>query len=111
MFLLLTGLVAGDSIEPDKGTEKNSQETKTVKLSCSYSTNSANVLLYWYRQYPNREPQFLLYKYAPSLGDHEDTSDDRFHSATTQTSTELTITDVRLSDLALYYCAVRVGAQ
>uniref|UniRef100_A0A8C1N7J1 T-cell receptor alpha/delta variable 23.1.4 n=1 Tax=Cyprinus carpio TaxID=7962 RepID=A0A8C1N7J1_CYPCA len=100
-----------DSIEPDKGTEKTSKETETVKLSCSYSASSEYVWLYWYRQYPNREPKFLLYKYAPSLGDYEDTSNDRFHSATTRTSTELTITDVRLSDSALYYCALRVAAQ
>uniref|UniRef100_A0A673M0T9 Ig-like domain-containing protein n=1 Tax=Sinocyclocheilus rhinocerous TaxID=307959 RepID=A0A673M0T9_9TELE len=109
MYLLLTGLVAGDNIEPDKGMEKTSKERETVKLSCSYSTNSENVRLYWYRQYPNREPQYLLYRYPPT--DYEDTSDDRFHSATTRTSTELTITDLRLSDSALYYCALRVGAQ
>uniref|UniRef100_A0A671SSN1 Ig-like domain-containing protein n=1 Tax=Sinocyclocheilus anshuiensis TaxID=1608454 RepID=A0A671SSN1_9TELE len=99
-----------DSIEPDKGTEKTSKETETVKLKIN-SISSEYVRLYWYRQYHNREPQFLLYKYARSSGDYEDTSDDRFHSATTQTSTELTITDVRLSDSALYYCALRVGAQ
>uniref|UniRef100_A0A672Q022 Ig-like domain-containing protein n=1 Tax=Sinocyclocheilus grahami TaxID=75366 RepID=A0A672Q022_SINGR len=109
MFLLLTGLVAGDSIEPDKGTEKTSKETETVKLSCSCSTSSEYVRLYWYRQYHNREPQFLLYKNERS--DYEDTSDDRFHSAASRTSTELTITDVRLSDSALYYCALRVAAQ
>ncbi len=109
-IVLLTGLVAGDSIEPDKGTEKTSKEGETVKLSCSYSTSSAGVFLYWYRQYPNREPQYLLRKNAQSTsGDH--TSDRRFQSTASQTSTELTITDVRLSDSALYYCALRVGAQ
>ncbi|KAL0146776.1 hypothetical protein M9458_057918, partial [Cirrhinus mrigala] len=82
-------------IEPDKGTEKNSKETETVKLSCSYSADSDYIWLYWYRQYPNREPQYLLYKGARSYS-YEDTSDDRFHSATSHTSTELTITDVRL---------------
>uniref|UniRef100_A0A8C2GAP9 Ig-like domain-containing protein n=1 Tax=Cyprinus carpio TaxID=7962 RepID=A0A8C2GAP9_CYPCA len=87
-----------------KGTEKNSQEKETVKLSCSCSTSSEYVRLYWYRQYPNRKPQFLLYKNERT--DYEYTSDDRFHSATTRTSTELTITDVRLSDSALYYLDV-----
>ncbi len=110
MCLLLTGLVAGDNIEPDKGTEKNSKERETVKLSCSYSTSSQYVVLYWYRQYPNGEPQYLLLKGARSRYDDQ-TSDDRFQSTTSQTSTELTITDVRLSDSALYYCALRVGAQ
>uniref|UniRef100_A0A672PCK9 Ig-like domain-containing protein n=1 Tax=Sinocyclocheilus grahami TaxID=75366 RepID=A0A672PCK9_SINGR len=99
-----------DNIEPDKGTEKNSREGEMVKLSCSYSSSSEYVVLYWYRQYPNREPQYLLLKGARSRRD-EDTSDGRFNSATTRTSTELTITDVRLSDSALYYCALRVVAQ
>uniref|UniRef100_A0A9J8CDK1 Ig-like domain-containing protein n=1 Tax=Cyprinus carpio carpio TaxID=630221 RepID=A0A9J8CDK1_CYPCA len=99
-----------DSIEPDKGTEKTSKETETVKLSCTYSSSSEYVGLYWYRQYPNREPQFLLYKNARSASG-ERTSDRRFQSTTSHTSTELTIADVRLSDSALYYCALRVGAQ
>ena len=106
-------MVTGDNIEPDKGTEKNSKETETVKLSCSYSASSDNVLLYWYRQYPNKEPQYLLRKGARSWSDNSyaHTSDPRFQSTTSQTSTELTITDVRLSDSALYYCALRVVAQ
>ncbi|XDV27657.1 hypothetical protein PO909_031157 [Leuciscus waleckii] len=113
ILIVGTGLVTGDNIEPDKGTEKNSKETETVKLSCSYSASSEYVRLYWYRQYPNKEPQYLLRKGARSLSDnvHAHTSDDRFQSTTSQTSTELTITAVRLLDSALYYCALRVGAQ
>ncbi len=102
--------MAGDNIEPVEGTDKNSKERETVKLSCSYSTSSENVYLYWYRQYPNGEPQYLLLKGARSYSS-EHTSDDRFQSTTSRTSTELTFTDVRLSDSALYYCALRVVAQ
>uniref|UniRef100_A0A672PEW5 Ig-like domain-containing protein n=1 Tax=Sinocyclocheilus grahami TaxID=75366 RepID=A0A672PEW5_SINGR len=109
-YLLLTGLVAGDNIEPNKGMEKTSKERETVKLSCSYSTNSENVRLYWYRQYPNREPQYLLYRYPPT--DYEDTSDDRFHSATTlekrkEIHVDLEISSAAVSDSALYYCALQ----
>ncbi|XDV27641.1 hypothetical protein PO909_031142 [Leuciscus waleckii] len=43
ILIVGTGLVTGDNIEPDKGTEKNSKETETVELSCSYSTSSENV--------------------------------------------------------------------
>uniref|UniRef100_A0A8C2HJ87 T-cell receptor alpha/delta variable 23.1.4 n=1 Tax=Cyprinus carpio TaxID=7962 RepID=A0A8C2HJ87_CYPCA len=100
-----------DSIEPDKGREKNFQERETVKLSCSYTTSSEYVWLYWYRQYPNGEPKYLLLKGARSSSSAKHTSDNRFQSTATQTSTELTITDVRLSDSALYYCALLVGAQ
>ncbi|XDV27666.1 hypothetical protein PO909_031166 [Leuciscus waleckii] len=112
ILIVGTGLVTGDNIEPDKGTEKNSKETETVKLSCSYSASSDYVLLYWYRQYPNKELQYLLRKGARSYANSfAHTSDDRFQSTTSQASTELTITDVRLLDSSLYYCALRVGAQ
>uniref|UniRef100_A0A8C1SVP5 T-cell receptor alpha/delta variable 23.3.8 n=1 Tax=Cyprinus carpio TaxID=7962 RepID=A0A8C1SVP5_CYPCA len=99
-----------DSIEPDKGTEKNSQETETVKLSCSCSTSSDYTYLYWFTQSPNGEPQYLLNKNIWSASDAH-TSDSRFQSIASRTSTELTITDVRLSDSALYYCALLVAAQ
>ncbi len=101
--------MAGDNIEPDKGTEKTSKEGEKVKLSCSLSTSS-HARLYWYRQYADKEPQYLLYKSTWSGGD-EHTSDNRLQSTASLTSTELTITDVRLSDSALYYCALRVVAQ
>ncbi len=110
MCLLLTGLVAGDNIEPDKGTEKNSKEGEIVKLSCSLSSSSQYLWLYWYRQYADKEPQYLLYKSTRS-GGSEHTYDNRFQSTASLTSTELTITDGRLSDSALYYCALLVGAQ
>uniref|UniRef100_A0A672Q1F0 T-cell receptor alpha/delta variable 23.3.8 n=1 Tax=Sinocyclocheilus grahami TaxID=75366 RepID=A0A672Q1F0_SINGR len=80
----------------DKGTEKNSQEGENVKLSCSHR--------------PSTNPQFILCKNVRSASD-ADSSDPRFQSTASRTSTELTITDVHLSDSALYYCALRVGAQ
>ncbi len=81
-----------------------------MTLSCTYDTSSDYVMLYWYRQYLNREPQFLLWKGARSQGG-EDIPDRRFRSTTSQSSTEITIDSVTLSDSALYYCALRVGAQ
>uniref|UniRef100_A0A8C1YF47 T-cell receptor alpha/delta variable 23.0.2 n=1 Tax=Cyprinus carpio TaxID=7962 RepID=A0A8C1YF47_CYPCA len=97
-----------DSIEPKDKDNIISKEGESVTLSCTYDTSSNNISLYWYRQYPNRIPQFILLKGAQSQSDIPDT---RFQSATSQTSTELTINSVTLSDSALYYCALRVGAQ
>uniref|UniRef100_A0A8C1YEY1 Ig-like domain-containing protein n=3 Tax=Cyprinus carpio TaxID=7962 RepID=A0A8C1YEY1_CYPCA len=101
-----------DSIKPnDKDTNMMKTEGESVTLSCTYDTSSSYVYLYWYRQYPNREPQFLLWKGARSYSSYKDIPDPHFQSATSQTSTELTIATVTLSDSALYYCALRVEAQ
>uniref|UniRef100_A0A8C2FGL9 Ig-like domain-containing protein n=1 Tax=Cyprinus carpio TaxID=7962 RepID=A0A8C2FGL9_CYPCA len=78
------------------------KEDENVALSCSY-TSSGSVYLYWYRQYPNKELQYLVYSSQSSSG--------RFRMTESQTSTELTITGVTLTDSALYYCALRVLAQ
>uniref|UniRef100_W5LU61 T-cell receptor alpha/delta variable 23.3.8 n=1 Tax=Astyanax mexicanus TaxID=7994 RepID=W5LU61_ASTMX len=80
---------------------------ESVTLKCSYETSSEYVSLYWYRQYPNRALQYLLYKDARRWSDSH-TADNRFESTTTSSSTDLTVT-VSLADTALYYCALRVG--
>jgi len=102
-----------DSIGPaDKDTNMIRREGESVTLRCSYDTSSNNVLLYWYRQYPNREPEYLLYKGARAYSsDTYSDIPDRFQSKTSQSSTELIIKAAALSDSALYYCALRVGAQ
>uniref|UniRef100_A0A8C1JV68 Ig-like domain-containing protein n=1 Tax=Cyprinus carpio TaxID=7962 RepID=A0A8C1JV68_CYPCA len=86
------------------------REGESVTMSCSYDTRSNDVYLYWYRQYLNREPEYLLYEGARSnSGDKDTPDDDRIQSTASQSSTELIITDVTLSDSALYYCALRVA--
>uniref|UniRef100_A0A671Q1X7 Ig-like domain-containing protein n=1 Tax=Sinocyclocheilus anshuiensis TaxID=1608454 RepID=A0A671Q1X7_9TELE len=72
--------------------------------------NGNDIYLYWYRQYPNREPEYILYKGTRSWSSYKDIPDG-FQSTTSQSSTELTIVKAALSDSALYYCALRVGAQ
>uniref|UniRef100_A0A8C1Y7W0 T-cell receptor alpha/delta variable 26.0 n=1 Tax=Cyprinus carpio TaxID=7962 RepID=A0A8C1Y7W0_CYPCA len=92
-------------------TEDSNKEGESVTLSCIYDTSSNNILLYWYRQYPNKDPQYLLYKGARSWSNNRNTADHRFQSITSESSTELTTDSVTLSDSALYYCALRVEAQ
>uniref|UniRef100_A0A8C2I6W3 Ig-like domain-containing protein n=1 Tax=Cyprinus carpio TaxID=7962 RepID=A0A8C2I6W3_CYPCA len=95
--------------EKDKSITR--KEGESVTLSCSYDTNSNNIYLYWYRQYNNREPEYLLYEGARSYSGAADIQDHRFQSTTSQTSTKLIIKTASLSDSALYYCALRVRAQ
>uniref|UniRef100_A0A4W4FTV6 Ig-like domain-containing protein n=1 Tax=Electrophorus electricus TaxID=8005 RepID=A0A4W4FTV6_ELEEL len=89
----------------NQDTEVFHHEGQPVTLECSYDSSSRNVYLYWYRQYPNKAPQYLLYKGARSRSD-EHTSDRRFSSATFERSTQLTISGLTLAETALYYCAL-----
>uniref|UniRef100_A0A8C1VSJ2 Ig-like domain-containing protein n=1 Tax=Cyprinus carpio TaxID=7962 RepID=A0A8C1VSJ2_CYPCA len=103
--------MAADQIGPNKGANVISTEGESVRLSCSYDTSSSYVRLYWYKQYLNKEPQYLMWKDAGSWGTTGTPADPRFQMTTSETFTELTITSVTLSDSALYYCARRAGAQ
>ncbi|KAK9979212.1 hypothetical protein ABG768_012655, partial [Culter alburnus] len=104
-------VMTADKIGPNKETNFIKKEDETVTLSCSYETDSNYVRLYWYRQYPNGEPQYLMWKEARSYSGTGSPSDPRFQSTTSQKSTELIINSVTLSDSALYYCALRAEAQ
>ncbi|KAK2900791.1 hypothetical protein Q8A67_008906 [Cirrhinus molitorella] len=104
------GVMSADQIRPNKETTVI-KEDETVTLSCSYDTSSRYVTLYWYRQYPNGEPQYLMWKQARDWSSTGTPADRRFQATTSETSTELIITGVTVSDSALYYCALRVGAQ
>ncbi|XP_051984605.1 uncharacterized protein LOC127645127 [Xyrauchen texanus] len=107
LILIVTpGVITADQIEPNIGTNIIKKEDDRVTLSCSYDTSSSDVTLYWYRQYPNTEPQYLIWKDARSSSGTGTPSDRRFQSTTSQTSTELIINGVTLSDSALYYCAL-----
>ena len=85
-----------------------SLEGNSPKLQCSYEASSEYIYLYWYRQYPNEAPQFLLYKGARSEN-AEHIPDSRFSTTTSRSSTELHIKTLALADTALYYCALRVA--
>ncbi|KAF7705774.1 hypothetical protein HF521_019028, partial [Silurus meridionalis] len=101
-----------DKIGPtDEDANVVRKETDTVTLKCSYESNSDYIRLYWYRQYPNSAPKFLLLKGAKSSrSDDYNPSGSRFRAETTSDATELIIKDLQISDSALYHCALRVGA-
>ncbi|KAI5086095.1 hypothetical protein C0J45_23483, partial [Silurus meridionalis] len=109
VFCFTAGSFA-DKIGPtDKDANILRKETDNVTLKCSYETNSNNTYLYWYQQYPNSTPQFLLYKGARSYSGANTPADTRLESNTSRDSTELTIRGLKLSDSALYHCALKVG--
>ncbi|KAI5623661.1 hypothetical protein C0J50_16772, partial [Silurus asotus] len=83
------------------------KETETVTLKCLYQTRIESIYLHWYRQYPDKTPEFLLFKGARLYSDANTPTDTRLESKTTRDSTELTIRGLKLSDSALYHCALK----
>ncbi|TRZ04261.1 hypothetical protein DNTS_029945 [Danionella cerebrum] len=104
-------VLSADEIRPNTGPDIISTEGERVTLSCSYDSSWDSVQLLWYRRYLNNELQYLMWKGARSFTNAGTPADQRFQSTTSHTSTELIITDLSLSDSALYYCALRVLAQ
>uniref|UniRef100_A0A672KTZ9 T-cell receptor alpha/delta variable 29.0 n=1 Tax=Sinocyclocheilus grahami TaxID=75366 RepID=A0A672KTZ9_SINGR len=80
---------------------------ETVTIDCTYKTN-AFPTLYWYQYKANQAPKYMLKRYAGSSDEDEDFKE-RFNATlqTSSTSVPLTIQDVRVSDSAVYYCALQ----
>uniref|UniRef100_A0A671K9Z7 T-cell receptor alpha/delta variable 40.0 n=1 Tax=Sinocyclocheilus anshuiensis TaxID=1608454 RepID=A0A671K9Z7_9TELE len=64
LCLMFADVMAVDKIEPNRRTNIIKTEGEPVTLSCSYESDSEYVRLYWYRQYHNGEPQYLLHQEA-----------------------------------------------
>ncbi|XP_055721768.1 uncharacterized protein LOC129813492 [Salvelinus fontinalis] len=109
-------MVSGDSVTPDKE-EYTPTEGSSVSLSCTYETSSSNIYLYWYQQYPNQAPQFLLCDtleadITPTSPEEYYLEGSRVKISCNYTNKERTcvyleISSAEVTDSALYYCALR----
>uniref|UniRef100_A0A673MWI9 Ig-like domain-containing protein n=1 Tax=Sinocyclocheilus rhinocerous TaxID=307959 RepID=A0A673MWI9_9TELE len=81
-------------------------EGATVTIDCTYQTAFTNPTLFWYQQKVSGIPKYMLNKYSKS-GNSEEEFKERFHANLSKTSVPLTIQDVRVSDSAVYYCALQ----
>ncbi|CAM2095095.1 unnamed protein product [Caretta caretta] len=81
-----------------------------MTLRCFYNTDySGGIYLHWYRQYPNRAPQYILRRGAKSYSKLSDTAEfakKRFSSQADDSSTVLTIRSLERADTAVYYCGL-----
>ncbi|KAM7149926.1 T cell receptor alpha chain MC.7.G5-like [Macrochelys suwanniensis] len=106
----LLGAGLGDSVEPSEPAVSGG-EGDTVTLRCSYNTDySGGIYLYWYRQYPNRAPQYILWRGAKSYSERSETAEfakERFSSQTDDSSTVLAIKSLSVADTAVYLCALQ----
>ncbi len=81
-------------------------EGDTVTIDCTYQTTSTTPTLFWYQQKGNENPKHMLNKFSKS-GNSEEEFKERFHATLNKTAVPLTIQDVRVSDSAVYYCALK----
>uniref|UniRef100_A0A8C4Y5U0 Ig-like domain-containing protein n=1 Tax=Gopherus evgoodei TaxID=1825980 RepID=A0A8C4Y5U0_9SAUR len=99
-------LVAGAALV--SGPQVSGSEGVTMTLSCSYETScTAGVYLYWYRQYPNRAPQYILQrgtKEVRSVNDTAGFAQERFSSQADDSSTVLNIAVLELAGTVVYPC-------
>ncbi|MBN3275054.1 VPRE2 protein, partial [Polyodon spathula] len=110
-MLLLLALTRGDSISPQQAAVSGT-EGESVILSCSYTADSQNIYLYWYRQNSNQALEYILQKGARSRSSYSHTADfakSRFTSTADSSSTTITISKLALSDTAIYHCALRIA--
>uniref|UniRef100_A0A8C5M3N2 Ig-like domain-containing protein n=1 Tax=Leptobrachium leishanense TaxID=445787 RepID=A0A8C5M3N2_9ANUR len=83
-------------------------EGSRVKFDCQYETSSSsNIDLFWYIQQTGGAPRFILGRAAYSIT--QQTSDMKYESNLDKESKsiDLKISDVRVSDSGVYYCALR----
>ncbi|OCU01504.1 hypothetical protein XELAEV_18007294mg [Xenopus laevis] len=80
------------------------KENEAKTITCTYITSITYPCLYWYRQYPNGYMQCILRKSTYCSGRAE--GYERFEAVTDSSSTSLTISSLKPTDTAVYYCAI-----
>uniref|UniRef100_A0A8C1T4Q6 Ig-like domain-containing protein n=1 Tax=Cyprinus carpio TaxID=7962 RepID=A0A8C1T4Q6_CYPCA len=101
----------GNVIKPNK-TDVFAEEVSSVTLSCNFSASGASDYLHWYRQYGRSKPEFLVLTYINAKQAEVSKIDPRFSVNIPKSEhVDLKISSAAVSDSALYYCALAVGAQ
>uniref|UniRef100_A0A4W3ILT1 Ig-like domain-containing protein n=1 Tax=Callorhinchus milii TaxID=7868 RepID=A0A4W3ILT1_CALMI len=93
--------------------QETSVADTTATITCGFSTRcESHISVHWYRQYPGQQPTFLLQR--GDQGDGEDTLPSGHISVSREPNkrvSRLTIFRQRLTDSAVYYCALRLDSQ
>ncbi|XP_038128989.1 uncharacterized protein LOC119775165 [Cyprinodon tularosa] len=92
-------------------TEEFSLEGSSVTLSYSYSNKiSSSDHFFWYRQYPGKPPEFIMYISGlnnPRLADNLKSASRFSTKLREEKHLDLLISSAAVTDSAVYYCAVR----
>uniref|UniRef100_A0A4W3GNZ1 Ig-like domain-containing protein n=1 Tax=Callorhinchus milii TaxID=7868 RepID=A0A4W3GNZ1_CALMI len=110
LFLVLEGLLLGvwNSVAQSE-TSVTMTEGGEVTLHSNYSTSLSSYCLNWYRQRPEKQPEYILQRCTNTYEHKENFAKIRFSDELqiSKKSSKLTISQLELSDSALYHCAIR----
>uniref|UniRef100_A0A4W3GPX1 Ig-like domain-containing protein n=1 Tax=Callorhinchus milii TaxID=7868 RepID=A0A4W3GPX1_CALMI len=83
-------------------------EGQDVALQCNYTTTSNTPNLFWYRHYPNKAPEYILWTYGRGQPQHADFAKERFSTKLDESrrTVPLNISQVRVTDSVAYCCAL-----
>ncbi|XP_034743213.1 uncharacterized protein LOC117953901, partial [Etheostoma cragini] len=105
LFLLFSPFIAlgsMNSIKPESS-EEHVAEGRNINLTCTYE--GAIYSIQWYRQYQRSRPEFLLY-ITEGGSIHPTGSDFSAHIDKTRKRVDLEIISAKVTDSAVYYCAL-----
>uniref|UniRef100_A0A4W3GDV5 Ig-like domain-containing protein n=1 Tax=Callorhinchus milii TaxID=7868 RepID=A0A4W3GDV5_CALMI len=86
------------------------REGDTVTIECTYSTHNTSYIIYWYRQYGDGIPEFIIWKYSGGNEAKADWAKSRFSVALLKSNTtvQLMVSQLQVADSARYHCALRL---
>uniref|UniRef100_A0A4W3IBB4 Ig-like domain-containing protein n=1 Tax=Callorhinchus milii TaxID=7868 RepID=A0A4W3IBB4_CALMI len=105
--LFNTGFCDGDSVT-QKAATMVKKERETVILQCTYFTTENDYVLHWYRHYRGKQREFIIWRYSGSELEEKGVGFGNRFSAQlhkSNSSTSLSISELAVSDSAVYYCA------
>uniref|UniRef100_A0A3Q2DYE8 Ig-like domain-containing protein n=1 Tax=Cyprinodon variegatus TaxID=28743 RepID=A0A3Q2DYE8_CYPVA len=106
LFLILYSSRIRDSVTQTEG-HVAAAEGESVTLGCTFETISTNYALFWYKQQGQGVPKYMLKEYIKRSDNAPEFNRNRFTAQVNKSAFDLTIQDLRLSDSAVYYCALQ----
>ncbi|CAK6982172.1 unnamed protein product [Scomber scombrus] len=109
VFLITLTGVSCEELTPVNN-EEYSLEGSSVTLSYNYSkVADGNDNFFWYRQYPGKPPEFIMYISGLNISRPADSLNKRFSAKLSgeKRGVKLQISSAAVTDSAVYYCALQ----
>uniref|UniRef100_A0A8C0CZE7 T cell receptor alpha variable 4 n=1 Tax=Balaenoptera musculus TaxID=9771 RepID=A0A8C0CZE7_BALMU len=99
VLLILGTLSLAKTIQP---TFIDAYEGQEVNISCNHTNIATDDYIFWYRQFPNQGPQFVIQGYKTNIANEVAS----LFIPTERKSSTLSLPSAALKDAAVYYCVV-----